>query len=391
MQATSGGGRVETGGRVDMARAVPGQGPDDRRALLGLWSIQGVGPKGIARLGAELGPLAGLLDVPLASWIHRLRLSPATVRRLTASHETLGSVADQVLERCERAGISVCFPADAAWPPGLRGRDDLPPLLFHRGPATAPGRMVAVVGSRRPEPAVLLNARRFVARLARGGAGIVSGAALGVDQAAHLGALDAGMPTWAFLGSALDEMDPAQARMVPAILEGGGIVYSELPPGVRASRQTFPRRNRLIAGSADAVLVLRAGFRSGSLYTAVAALGFGRPVLAWPGEWDAPLAEGCNRLLRSGHASVCLEPSDVWRAMGLPGALEGRPRPPASWADEVSASARRTYAVLERAPHGYEELLAKAGLSSAALSATLCELELQGLVIQHPGRRYQKV
>lgn len=379
------------GGRVDMARAVPGQGPDDRRALLGLWSIPGVGPKGLSRLTAELGPLAGLLDLPLHDWLHRLRLAPVTLRRVTEAHATLGSVADRVLERCELGRMSVCFPGDPAWPAGLVGRDDLPPLLFCRGAATSPARMVAVVGSRRPEPTVLQNARRFVARLARGGAGIVSGAALGVDQAAHLGALDAGMPTWAFLGSALDQMDPAQARLMPALLEGGGVVYSELPPGVRASRQTFPRRNRLIAGSADAVLVLRAGFRSGSLYTAVAALGYGRPVLAWPGEWDAPLAEGCNRLLRSGHASVCLEPSDVWRAMGLPGSLEGRPRPPAGWADEVSAAARRTYAVLERAPHGYEDLLSKAGLSSAALSATLCELELQGLVIQHPGRRYQKV
>ena len=186
--------------------------------------------------------------------------------------------------------------------------------------------MLAVVGSRRPEPAVLLNTRRFVAQVARGGAGIVSGAAVGVDQAAHFGALDASMPTWAFVGSALDELDPAQARLLPALLDGGGMVYTELPPGVRASRQSFPRRNRLISAAADAVIVLRAAFRSGSLHTAVAAVAQGRPVLAWPGEWNAPLAEGCNRLLRGGHARLCLEPGDAWRALGLPGTMEGRPR-----------------------------------------------------------------
>lgn len=366
-------------------------GPEERLAYLGAWSIQGMGPRSLARLEAMSGGVVSLLDCPPGAWAGWLRLAPPVRQRLLSRGTTLRELAEQVLERAQRGRMTPCFPGDPAWPPNLVGHPDLPPLLFHRGAPTAPARMVAVVGSRRPEPGVLLSARRFVSALAHQGAGVVSGAALGIDQAAHLGAVDAGRPTWAFMGSALDTLDPAQARLAPVLLEAGGALYSELPPGVRANRQTFPRRNRLIAGAAEAVLVLRAGFRSGSLYTAVAALGMGRPVLAWPGEWDAPLAEGCNRLLRGGHASVCLEPADVWRALGLPACLAGRPRPPARWADEASGAARRTYAVLERGPHGYEEILRRSGLSSAALTSALCELELQGLAIQLPGRRYEKV
>ena len=140
-----------------------------------------------------------------------------------------------------------------------------------------------MVGTRHPEQGYLHRARAFAAAVAGAGAGVVSGAAAGVDRSCHLGALDVGGETWAFLGSALDEVDPAQARLVPLILDGGGAVYSELPPGIRASTHTFPRRNRLISGASDAVLVLRAGRHSGAMHTVAAARAQGRPILACPG------------------------------------------------------------------------------------------------------------
>jgi predicted Rossmann fold nucleotide-binding protein DprA/Smf involved in DNA uptake len=217
----------------------------------------------------------------------------------------------------------------------------------------------------------------------------VSGAAAGVDRACHLGALDVGGETWAFLGSALDEIDPAQARLVPLILDGGGAVYSELPPGIRASKQTFPRRNRLISGASDAVLVLRAGRNSGARHTVAAARAQGRPLLACPGETWAEAAGLCNLLVARGLARLCIEPLDALRAVGL----DGTPAPaePGAEMPGLSAAAAQLYQLLDRQPRDIEELEDRAGMDPGGVVSALCELELLGLAMQGPGRRYQRV
>jgi DNA processing protein len=247
-----------------------------------------------------------------------------------------------------------------------------------------------MVGSRHPDQGFLPYARTFARQVAEGGVGIVSGAAMGVDRACHWGAMDAGGETWAFLGSALDELDPAQARLLPHFLERGGVFFSELPPGTRASTTTFPRRNRLISGASDAVLVLRAGAKSGSLYTAQAGRAQGRPVLALPGDVRNEAAEGCNELLRDGHARACLSVGEVWSAVG---ACPERAVPPgedSSWT-RLSAEARGAYRLLERVPRSFDEVLEGSQLSPAALTSALVELELSGWVVQHPGKLYEKV
>ena len=248
-----------------------------------------------------------------------------------------------------------------------------------------------MVGTRHPEQGYLRHARAFAAAVVAGGAGVVSGAAAGVDRACHLGALDLGGETWAFLGSALDEIDPAQARLVPLILDGGGAVYSELPPGIRASKQTFPRRNRLISGASDAVLVLRAGRRSGAMHTVAAARVQGRPILACPGEIWAEAAVGCNLLVARGLGRLCIDPLDALRAIGL----DGRPPAPAELAVEempaLSVAAAQVYRLLDREPRDVEELEDRAGMDPGGVVSALCELELLGLVMQGPGRRYQRV
>jgi predicted Rossmann fold nucleotide-binding protein DprA/Smf involved in DNA uptake len=227
--------------------------------------------------------------------------------------------------------------------------------------------------------------------VAAAGAGVVSGAAAGVDRSCHLGALDAGGETWAFLGSALDEVDPAQARLVPLILDGGGAVYSELPPGIRASTQTFPRRNRLISGASDAVLVLRMPRRSGAIHTVAAARAQGRPILACPGEAWAAAALGCNLLVARGLARLCIEPLDALRALGL----DGTPPPPGTMEPgsmpALSGAAAELYELIDREPRDLEELEDRAGMEPGGVVSALCELELLGLVIQGPERRYQRV
>lgn len=377
---------------MERAEAVPGGGrPDERKALLGLWSIPGVGPKSLEVLAARVGDLSALLPEPPRSWAPLLRLT-GRVRARLERFPSLAALAEHMAGQVEAGQLQVCFVGDAAYPTGFMGLEGMPPLLFFRGRVCPPRRWVAMVGSRRPDPGFLPFARRFAREVAQGGAGIVSGAAEGVDEAAHQGAVDAGAPTWAFVGSGLGELDPAQERIVSELLGGGGTVYTELPPTVRANRTTFPRRNRLIAAAAHAVVVLRAARGSGSLLTAGAARTQGRPVLALPGEVGNPAAEGCNTLVRDGEAQLCLGAADVWRAAGVRAGGEGpAERQEVQPTEPLSPEEAEAYGLLARTPRSFDDVLAECSLGSAGLTIALSELALKGLVVQHPGKLYERL
>ncbi|WP_408890676.1 DNA-processing protein DprA [Myxococcus faecalis] len=362
----------------------------EQQACLALWAVPGLGPRTLVALRAFAdGRLAPLASTPVRDWVSDAPVSPQVRQRLAAV-AGLPAVAERLLELCRMSGTRVAFADERAYPERLRDVEDAPPLLFFRGQPGPPRRRVAMVGSRRPDQGFLPFARSLARQVAEGGVGVVSGAAAGVDRACHWGALDAGGETWAFLGSALDALDPAQARLLPHFLERGGVFFSELPPGVRASTTTFPRRNRLISGASDAVLVVRAGAESGSLYTARAGRAQGRPVLAMPGDVRQEGAAGCNALLREGHASACLDVKDVWRAVGVDPGWMVAPGREDCWA-RLSAEARGAYAVLDRIPRTFDEVLAGSTLTPAALVSALVELEMTGLVLQHPGRLYEKL
>lgn len=362
----------------------------EQRALLALWAVPGLGPRALAGLRAFAGgSLARLAACPVRDWLGDSPL-PTPVRRRLLQVPVLCLLSERVLEQCAAGAMGVAFQGDWAYPARLAEVDDAPPLLFYRGQVGPPRRRVAMVGSRHPDQGFLPFARTFARQVAEGGVGVVSGAAAGVDRACHWGALDASGETWAFLGSALDELDPAQAKLLPHFLARGGVFFSELPPGVRASTTTFPRRNRLISGASDAVLVLRAGVDSGSLYTARAGRAQGRPVLALPGDVMNEGAAGCNGLLRDGHALACLSVEEVWRTVGIHPDRIVPPGEGSSWR-ELSVEARGAYQVLDRVPRSFDEVLAHSRLPPAALIGALVELELSGLVIQHPGRLYEKV
>ncbi|MCY1035519.1 DNA-processing protein DprA [Corallococcus sp. BB11-1] len=363
----------------------------EHRACLALWAIPGLGPRTLDAVRAFAGgALSRLASAPVRDWVSDVPV-PTAVRQRLAAVASLDDLASRVQSACAVAGIRVAFAGMPAHPGRLVGLEDAPPLLFYRGEPGPPRRRLAMVGSRHPDQGFLPFARTFARQVAEAGVGVVSGAAEGVDRACHWGALDASGETWAFLGSALDALDPAQARLLPHFLSRGGVFFSELPPGVRASTTTFPRRNRLIAGASDAVLVMRAGLESGSLYTADAARTQGRPVFALPGDVWQPAAAGCNALLADGRARACTSAEAICAVVGVhparavPAGREG------GWWEALSVEARGAYGLLDRVPRSFDEVLAHSPLSPAALTSALVELELSGLVVQHPGKRYEKV
>ncbi len=361
--------------------------------MAALWSLQGVGRQTLNSLAAH-GPLAQWLEVdaprllPLAEWTPRAKRSIGTLR-------TLAHVADALERHLAALGHDIAFAGDPQYPERLTELDTAPPLLFVVGPGAraTPRRRVAMVGTRHPDQGFLERARFFAEETARAGVGIVSGGAEGVDQACHGAALRAGGETWAFLGCALDQADPAQQVLFEPFRDHGGTLFSEFPPGARSSRSTFPRRNRLIAWAADAVLVLRAPMGSGALHTVDFAQRQGRPVLAIPGDFFNPTASACNALIRSGVARICLEPSDVLEAVGMsPTMAIDTPEAFAQiLTTDLSELAQRVLLQVDRAPVDFDLLLGKTRCGSGELSAALLELELANRVVKRTGRRYEKL
>jgi DNA processing protein len=271
---------------------------------------------------------------------------------------------------------------DPYFPQALQGGRDGPRCLIGRGEMALierfdPGGSVTVVGARRPTREGLTQASRLSRELAMSGVNVVSGLALGIDGAAHRGALDAGGPgrTIAVLGCGPDRPYPKRHRGLHDEITRAGVVVSEMPPGTRPWRWTFPARNRIMAALSDLTVVVEARSNSGSLITTDLASSSGRDVAAMPGPVTSPLAEGTNSLIRDG-AALIRDASDVIEVLGLSGVLfRGTDRPASLDPDSA--------AVLEAIARGrgsVDPIAEETGLTAGVVLSTLTKLELEGLV-----------
>ncbi|PZR10165.1 MAG: DNA-processing protein DprA [Archangium gephyra] len=361
-----------------------------RRAVAALWSIRGVGPMTLHELEKRFGALGELLDKPLATWAPLFEWRTSAAEHV-AQVRSLAERADRLERQCKVIGADIVFPGDRAWPDRMDDVGGLPPLLFMHGPgAAAPRRRrVAIVGARSVDPSAERRLFELSAAIAAEGVGVISGAALGCDQAAHRGAMAAGGETWAFLGNALDQIDPPQREICRQLRAAGQTIFSQFPPGARANKSTFTQRNALISAASDAVLVFRAGENSGALHTARDAVAQRRPLLATPADpWNEG-ALGSNALLQEG-ARPQVNVEDVLDAVGLTGSLSPREVPKFD-ANTLTPSARRVYEYLGRGSVDFDSLVAGLSeLGAGVVSAALVELEVRGGV-QHLGsRRYEK-
>ena len=304
-----------------------------------------------------------LVDVPRSLRFERFRAS-------FDEQEFLCELARQELRWVARS--------DAAFPARLRAIHDPPPGLFVRGRgalALFDGCCVSVVGARACSSYGDAVATEIGRELARAGVVVVSGLARGIDAAAHRGALEAGV-TVAVLGCGVDRDYPRAHTALAAAIERQGLIVSEYPPGVEPAPWRFPARNRIVAGLADATVVVEARERSGALITADFALDEGREVLAVPGEITSLLSRGTNALLRLGAVPVtCVD--DVLRAVGVEAA--------AAPVVELEPRLQAVRAAVADAPRGADELARQTGIAPGALAAALAELELLGVVAQADG------
>jgi DNA processing protein len=360
-------------------------GEGEARALLTLDAIPGIGLASIRRLVDALGSAERALAAPVRDF--EAVAGSATAR---ARHDPeIRRAVDAALVLAARSGMEICTWGSTDYPPVLLQLHDPPPVLFLRGRRELLGaKLVTVVGARRATARARDVAEGLSGALARAGVAVASGLALGIDAAAHRGALSAGGATVAVLGRGADEAYPrAHSGLFRRILSEG-LVISEFPPGTPPLPHHFPRRNRILAALAEAVVVVEAAATSGSLITVDHALDLGIDVWAVPGPIEVATCEGSNRLLADG-ARALVSVTDFVQV--VTGADTGGETPRASASATAAGPSARVLERLGRRALGVDQVAAGAAMTVAEALALLTEMELAGLVRQLPGMRFQRV
>lgn len=291
----------------------------------------------------------------------------------------------QALHWLDEAGHHILTLADESYPKQLLEISDPPVILYVVGdPALLQQPMLAIVGSRNATPQGAANAKTFAHAFSNAGLTIVSGLALGIDAAAHQGALEGDGSTVAVLGNGVDIVYPRRnADLYASITERGALV-SEFPLGAAAVAAHFPQRNRIISGLARGCLVVEAALSSGSLITARSALEQGREVFAIPGSIHSTLSKGCHALIKQG-AKLVESAHDVLEELNI--GPDARPAPQSVDADVEG----KLFQYLGYDPIGVDSLCTLSRLTPDVVSTMLLELELAGKVASMPGGHYQRV
>lgn len=363
---------------------------DELAAWLQLVETPHIGREAARKLLAAFGSPQTVLAASFDS--HCRVVSEAAARALRSPPPHFASLLERTLawlaDPAAPAARAVIALGDPRYPPRLLDTADPPLLLYAQGHlGLLHADAVAIVGSRNPTPQGALNARDFAQALGAAGWVVVSGLALGIDGAAHEGALAAHAGTIAVVGTGLDRVYPRHHLDLAHRIARDGLMLSEYALGTPALAPHFPQRNRLIAGLSRGTLVVEAALQSGSLITARMALEAGREVMAIPGSIHSPQARGCHALIKQG-AKLVESAQDVLEELPVLAATH-----PAA-AATPTANAPEDDALLSAMGHevvSLEALVARTGWSASALNIRLLDLELEGRVARLPGQLFQRI
>lgn len=355
--------------------------PAELEARLRLHRLPDLGPVRFKKLLEAFGSASKAISAPASAWRSLgLPASCAEARRA----EDIRDGACHALAWLERPGQHLLMWDQPDYPALLAEISDAPPLLFVAGdPGILDKPQLAMVGSRRASRPGMDTAAAFSRSLAGAGFVITSGLALGIDAAAHQGALDVGGQTVGVLGTGLEKFYPQRnRRLADAMIASGSAVLSEFPLDAGPTASNFPRRNRIISGLSLGVLVVEASVASGSLITARLAAEQGREVYAIPGSIHHPGAKGCHQLIRDGAMLVetiehILQALRGWQQ--LPLAINAAP------------AIHPLLMLLHAAPHTSEALAHSSGWALPKVLVALTELEMDGRAVCESGRWFARV
>ena len=357
---------------------------DELAAWLRLLETPGVGRESARRLLAAFGSPQAAIAASVSA--RREVTGPAAASALETAPDHLDTQIAATLDwlaTSDGVARSVITLGDPGYPAALLETADPPLLLYAQGRVEfLQMPMFAIVGSRNPTPQGKINARAFASHLSRAGLTVVSGLAMGIDGAAHEGALEGPSGTVAVVGTGLDRVYPRRHLQLAHRIVVDGLLLSEYSLGAPPLPENFPQRNRIIAGLSRGTLVVEAALQSGSLITARLASEAGRDVFALPGSIHAPQSRGCHALIKQG-AKLVETAQDILEEL--------RMGPPAAPAVETTEDTDPLVEALGHDPVTLEALIARTGWPAERLSAQLLELELDGQVARLPGQLFQRV
>ena len=382
-----------------------------REALITLNLIPGLGSIRIQNLLEVFGSAELVLSAPVQMLERVPRIGPAMAAAIAdwANCTNL----DAELGCADRAGVRLTTFTDDDYPFALRRMSNPPIVLYSRGAweEVDDVRGVAIIGTRLATPYGRVQARRFGRELADAGCTIISGMALGIDEEGHRGALDAGGRTIAVLGFGLGQLPNCPLPdLAEAICDSHGAVVSEFPMMMRASRTTFPQRNRIVAAWSRAAFVAEAPLRSGAIHTAGLAGEYGNQVFALPGDVSRESSAGCHALIRDG-ATLCTTPQELLSDLGWDAALQqGELFPSDFFAEEANNLRSHTkpapaapslpdpgtqeFALLQAVSDGHDTidaLCSALGLGAHELTPLLMKLQYLHLLVPQAGGRFTRV
>jgi DNA processing protein len=358
---------------------------------VGLTFIKNIGPTLAKTLLAYFGDEEKVFNASEAKLLKVPGIGDKTIAQLNFT-EALGK-AEEELKFIKKNAINVLFYTDSAYPKRLKNCADSPILLYSKGNADLNKyRVISIVGTRNATDYGKQLCRQLIEELEPYNVLVVSGLALGIDVAAHKECLRVNMPTVGVLGHGLDRMYPGQNRSVAdRMLENGGLL-SEYPSGTMPDRENFPQRNRIVAGLADATIVIEASVKGGALITAEIANSYNRDVFAFPGRVGDQFSEGCNFLIRNNKAALLTCVADLAYSLGWEKPDSSAPVTQQYLLPiDLSADERAIFEIIQqhKMPLAIDDLTIKANMPMSQLAMNLLNMEMQGYIRSLPGKTYQ--
>ena len=363
---------------------------DSREALVALNLIEHVGPIRVRQLIEHFGEAPAILAASRRELLQVRNIGEEVAEAITSWEKTIDLGAE--LKRIADFGCCIVIQADAEYPELLRQIYDPPVVLYVKGELLAKDKnAVALVGSRLTTHYGIEMARKLAYQLAYLGVTVVSGGARGIDSAAHQGALSGKGRTIAVLGTGINVVWPAENNELFERIAANGALITQFPFNRPGDKQSFPIRNRIVAGMTLGTVVVEANLTSGALITANFATEYGRQVFAVPGRIDSPRSKGCHDLIKKG-AKLCEGAEDILSEFEYLFPPTNRPASPAETGQlpalELSENEQKVYDSLSEEPFSIDEVIRKSALPASAVSVALLSLEMKRIIRQLPGKMF---
>jgi DNA processing protein len=365
---------------------------DSHEALVALNMIEHVGPVRARLLIEHFGEAPRIFDASKTQLLAVRSIGEETATAIVNWEKTIDFKGE--LKRISDFGCHVLIQTDEDYPPLLREIYDPPMVLYVKGTLTAKDKnAVAMVGSRQTTHYGIETARKLAYQLAYVEVTVVSGGARGIDTAAHQGALAARGRTIAVLGTGINLIAPPENAELFQRISMNGALVTQFPFNRPADKQSFPIRNRIVAGMTLGTVVVEADLHSGALITSNFATDYGRQVFAVPGRIDSPRSKGCHDLIKKG-AKLCEGAEDILSEFEYLFPTTNRPPSPGETgvlpALTLSANEQAVMDALDGEEQYIDEVIRRSGLPSSAVSVALLSLEMKRLIKQLPGKLFVK-